>query len=58
MKPIERALISVYDKSGVVEFARGLAAMKVEILSTGGTAKLLASSGIPVTEVSSWTGFP
>lgn len=58
MQPIERALISVYDKRGVVEFARGLSAMGVEILSTGGTARLLASSGVPVTEVSTLTGFP
>src|SRR5688572_8168677 len=58
MRRIERALISVYDKTGVVEFARLLADLKVEIISTGGTARLLASEGIPVREVSDLTGFP
>jgi len=58
VRRIERALISVYDKTGVVEFARGLAALSVEIISTGGTHKLLSSNGIPVKEVSSLTGFP
>jgi phosphoribosylaminoimidazolecarboxamide formyltransferase / IMP cyclohydrolase len=55
---VRRALISVSDKSGVVEFARELAALGVEILSTGGTHKLLAASGIAVREVSDYTGFP
>ncbi|MCO5119898.1 MAG: bifunctional phosphoribosylaminoimidazolecarboxamide formyltransferase/IMP cyclohydrolase [Burkholderiaceae bacterium] len=55
---IERALISVSDKTGVVELARALADAGVAILSTGGTAKLLADNGIPVTEVSDHTGFP
>ena len=58
MKRIERALISVHDKTGIVEFARGLADMNVEIVSTGGTAKLLASNKVPVREVSTLTGFP
>jgi phosphoribosylaminoimidazolecarboxamide formyltransferase / IMP cyclohydrolase len=58
VRRIERALISVYDKTGVVEFARGLAALNVEIISTGGTSRLLASNGIPVREVSDLTGFP
>ena len=58
MTIIKRALISVSDKAGVVEFARGLADYGVEILSTGGTAKLLAQSGIQVTEVADYTGFP
>ncbi len=58
MRKIERALISVHDKTGVVEFARGLAEMKVEIISTGGTARLLSSHAIPVREVSELTGFP
>ena len=58
MAKIARALISVSDKSGIVEFARGLAGLGIEILSTGGTAKLLAESGIDVTEVSDYTGFP
>ena len=56
--PIRQALISVSDKTGLVEFCRGLAAMHVRILSTGGTAKLLSDSGIKVTEVSEYTGFP
>ena len=55
---IERALISVYDKTGVVEFARGLASLGVEIVSTGGTAKLLRDSGIPVRDVAELTGWP
>jgi phosphoribosylaminoimidazolecarboxamide formyltransferase / IMP cyclohydrolase len=55
---VRRALISVSDKTGVVEFSRALAALGVQILSTGGTAKLLAQEGIPVTEVSAHTGFP
>ena len=58
MSIIKRALISVSDKTGVVEFARGLRGLNVEILSTGGTAKLLADNGIPVIEVSDYTGFP
>jgi len=56
--PVRRALISVSDKTGVVELARALASLDVAILSTGGTAKLLAESGIAVTEVSAHTGFP
>ncbi|MGI4982805.1 MAG: bifunctional phosphoribosylaminoimidazolecarboxamide formyltransferase/IMP cyclohydrolase [Janthinobacterium lividum] len=55
---IKQALISVSDKSGVVDFARALADLGVSILSTGGTAKLLAESGIAVTEVGDYTGFP
>lgn len=58
MSSIQRALISVSDKSGIVEFARVLSEQSVEILSTGGTAKLLADNGIAVTEVSDYTGFP
>lgn len=53
-----RALISVSDKTGIVEFAQALHKAGVEILSTGGTAKLLDQENIPVTEVSSYTGFP
>ncbi|HTJ47388.1 MAG TPA: bifunctional phosphoribosylaminoimidazolecarboxamide formyltransferase/IMP cyclohydrolase [Kofleriaceae bacterium] len=53
-----RALVSVSDKRGVVEFARGLAELGFEILSTGGTAKLLADAGIRVRQVSDYTGFP
>jgi len=55
---IRRALLSVSDKTGLIDFARALAARKVELLSTGGTARLLAEAGIPVTEVSTYTGFP
>ena len=58
MNPIKRALLSVSDKTGIVEFATALHQMGVEILSTGGTAKLLADKGIPVIEVSDYTGFP
>jgi phosphoribosylaminoimidazolecarboxamide formyltransferase/IMP cyclohydrolase len=58
MVPIQRALISVTDKSGLAEFAKELAAHGVEILSTGGTAKLLRENGISVVEVSDYTGFP
>lgn len=56
--PIKRALISVSDKTGVVSFAQALAAHGVEILSTGGTCRLLLSAGVPVTEVSDHTKFP
>jgi phosphoribosylaminoimidazolecarboxamide formyltransferase / IMP cyclohydrolase len=55
---VERALLSVFDKSGIVEFARKLAALKIEILSTGGTAKLLREEGVPVKDVSEFTGWP
>ena len=55
---IKRALISVTDKKGLVEFAQGLSGFGVEILSTGGTAALLRKNGVPVTEVSDYTGFP
>lgn len=57
-RPIKRALLSVSDKSGIVDFARRLSEKGVELLSTGGTAKLLAADGIPVTEVSDYTGHP
>lgn len=56
--PIRRALISVSDKTGILDFARGLADMGVEILSTGGTAKHLADNGVQVIDVSDYTGFP
>ncbi|HMP90119.1 MAG TPA: bifunctional phosphoribosylaminoimidazolecarboxamide formyltransferase/IMP cyclohydrolase [Kiritimatiellia bacterium] len=55
---IQRALISVSDKTGIVEFARELAGLNIEILSTGGTAKALAAAGVPVRDVSDFTGFP
>ncbi|ENC6731481.1 bifunctional phosphoribosylaminoimidazolecarboxamide formyltransferase/IMP cyclohydrolase [Vibrio navarrensis] len=57
-RPIRRALISVSDKTGIVEFAQALTQRGVDILSTGGTARLLAEKGIAVTEVSDYTGFP
>ncbi|HSD60656.1 MAG TPA: bifunctional phosphoribosylaminoimidazolecarboxamide formyltransferase/IMP cyclohydrolase, partial [Burkholderiales bacterium] len=58
MSPVKQALISVSDKNGILEFARGLHALGVRILSTGGTAKMLADAGVPVTEIASYTGFP
>ncbi len=58
MSSITRALISVSDKTGIVDFARQLSEMEVEILSTGGTARLLAEEKIPVIEVSDYTCFP
>jgi phosphoribosylaminoimidazolecarboxamide formyltransferase/IMP cyclohydrolase len=58
MRKVSRALISVSDKTGVVEFAAGLVELGVEILSTGGTAKLLRESGLEVRDVSEVTGFP
>ena len=58
MSTIKQALLSVSDKTGLVEFARELAALGVSLLSTGGTAKLLADAGLKVTEVADYTGFP
>ncbi len=58
MRKISRALISVSDKTGLVELASGLAALDVEILSTGGTAKLLREKGLKVRDVADLTGFP
>lgn len=58
LRPVRRALISVSDKTGIVEFASELVKRNVEILSTGGTCKLLEQNGIKVTEVSDYTGFP
>ncbi|PYM91775.1 MAG: bifunctional phosphoribosylaminoimidazolecarboxamide formyltransferase/inosine monophosphate cyclohydrolase [Candidatus Rokuibacteriota bacterium] len=55
---IRRALVSVHDKTGIVDFVRALRGLGVEIVSTGGTAKLLRESGLPVIEVSEVTGFP
>ena len=57
-KPIRRALVSVYDKTGLVELGKVLSESGVEILSTGSTAKVLQNAGISVTEVSAYTGFP
>src|SRR5271167_4001082 len=56
--PVRRALLSVSDKTGVLELARALAARGIELISTGGTARLLADHGIRATEVSAHTGFP
>lgn len=58
MGRIERALISVSDKKGIVEFCRALGELKIELVSTGGTASLLRDNGIPVKDVSELTGFP
>ena len=58
MAPVARALISVSDKAGIVAFARALHGLGIEVLSTGGTAKRLGGAGVPVVEVSSYTGFP
>ena len=58
MTTIKRALVSVSDKSGIVEFCSALRELNVEILSTGGTAEWLAEHGIDVIEVSDYTGFP
>ncbi|HSF05749.1 MAG TPA: bifunctional phosphoribosylaminoimidazolecarboxamide formyltransferase/IMP cyclohydrolase [Methylomirabilota bacterium] len=55
---VSRALVSVHDKTGIVEFARGLHELGVEVLSTGGTARLLREAGVPVRDVSEVTGFP
>ena len=58
MKKIDRAVISVTDKTGIVDFARELSGFGVRILSTGGTAKTLREVGISVTDISEYTGFP
>jgi len=58
MRKIERAIISVTDKAGVVEFAKSLSKFGVEILSTGGTAKALRQGGVSVMDISDYTGFP
>src|ERR1051325_7058914 len=58
LRPIRRALISVSDKTGIVDFARELTRFNVEIISTGGTAKTLRDAGIAVRDVSDITGFP
>ncbi len=58
MGKIERAIISVTDKTGVVDFARSLAGFGVQILSTGGTAKAMRDGGVNVTDISEYTGFP
>ena len=58
MSQIRRALISVSDKTGLVEFVRGLHQLGVEIISTGGTARAVKAAGVPVREISEFTGFP
>lgn len=58
LKPVRRALLSVSDKTGLIDFARTLTELGVELLSTGGTYKAIQDAGIAVTEVSSYTGFP
>ncbi|MFH1238570.1 MAG: bifunctional phosphoribosylaminoimidazolecarboxamide formyltransferase/IMP cyclohydrolase, partial [bacterium] len=58
MIKVKRALISVSDKEGLIEFARALSAMKIEIISTGGTANILAENKIPVRNISAFTGYP
>jgi phosphoribosylaminoimidazolecarboxamide formyltransferase/IMP cyclohydrolase len=58
LAPVKRALISVSDKTGIVEFAQALHAQGIEILSTGGTYRLLTDNNIPAIEVSDYTGFP
>jgi len=58
MAKIRKAIISVTDKTGVVEFAREISEMGVDILSTGGTARVLREGGVEVTDISSYTGFP
>src|SRR5213078_1234431 len=58
MSKIQRAILSVTDKTGLVDFARKLAGLGVELISTGGTAKLLRDSGIRVKDISDLTGFP
>ncbi|HEY3461700.1 MAG TPA: bifunctional phosphoribosylaminoimidazolecarboxamide formyltransferase/IMP cyclohydrolase, partial [Casimicrobiaceae bacterium] len=56
--PVTQALLSVSDKTGIVDFARALAARGIALLSTGGTARLLAEAGVPVTEIGAYTGSP
>ncbi len=56
--PIQRALVSVSDKTGLTDFCFGLAALGTELISTGGTAKHLRDAGLTVTDISAYTGFP
>src|SRR5580692_2654023 len=58
LRPIRRALLSVFDKAGLVDFATTLNGMGVQLISTGGTARALRDAGLPVTDVSDVTGFP
>lgn len=56
--PIQRALVSVSDKTGLIDFCQGLTARGIEIISSGGTAHSLMQAGIPVQDVSTYTGYP
>ena len=58
MEKIKRAIVSVTDKTGIVDFCKELVNLGIEIISTGGTAKLLWKNGISVVDVSEYTGFP
>src|SRR5262245_59919292 len=58
LRPVRRALLSVSDKTGLIDSARGLHELKVELISTGGTRSTLAGAGLPVRDVSDVTGFP
>jgi phosphoribosylaminoimidazolecarboxamide formyltransferase / IMP cyclohydrolase len=58
LRPISRALLSVSDKTALIEFARALAEQGIELISTGGTRKALADAGLTVLDVSDVTGFP
>ena len=58
LAPVRRALLSVFDKQGLIPFAQGLADLGIELLSTGGTARVLKEAGLPVTDVANVTGFP
>ena len=58
VRPVRRALVSVYDKTGLAEFVTGLHEAGVELVSTGGSAKAIADLGLPVTKVEDLTGFP
>src|SRR3954465_13492873 len=58
LRPIKRALLSVSDKSGLIDFARALVGLGIELVSTGGTSKAIADAGLKVLDVSDLTGFP
>src|SRR6516165_6495873 len=58
LRPVRRALLSVSDKAGLIDLARGLASLRIELISTGGTCKALADAGLTVGDVADVTGFP
>lgn len=58
LRPVKRALLSVSDKAGLIDFAAGLQRHGIELISTGGTQAALAAAGLPVRDVASLTGFP